>query len=135
MNENAFLNYTNFGRNDFRETFFQNIYKINPGELLVFDQKDKKFNINKLLNFNFNQKNYSEFDSKEIIRISIHDQLVSDVPIALSLSGGVDSNIIYSVMREKFMISPSDIFDDLNNYKHFSMMRRFTSDVSMSKLK
>ena len=31
---------------------------------------------------------------------TIQKQLISDVPSSLSLSGGVDSNIVYSVMRK-----------------------------------
>jgi len=102
MNEDAFLNYTNFGRNDLKETIFRGIFKLAPGELLIFDEKKTKYSINKFLKFNFEESNYSNVNIKDTIKETIKSQLISDVPIALSLSGGVDSNVIYSAMRERF---------------------------------
>ena len=102
LNENVLYHYSNFGRNDCKETIFKDIFKLMPGELLIFDEKKKNFSLNKLLNFNLEENNYSNSNIKKIIKDTIDSQLISDVPIALSLSGGVDSNIVYSVMREKF---------------------------------
>ena len=102
LNESVLRHYSNFGRNDLKETIFKDIYKLVPGELLIFDERKKNFLLQKLLNFNLETKNYSNSNIKKIIKDTIDSQLISDVPIALSLSGGVDSNVIYSVMREKF---------------------------------
>ena len=102
LNENVLYHYSNFGRNDCKETIFKNIFKLMPGELLIFDERKKNFLLNKLLKFNLEENNYSNLNIKEIIKDTIDSQLISDVPIALSLSGGVDSNIVYSVMRERF---------------------------------
>ena len=127
INENAFLNYTNFGRNDSKETFFKKIFKILPGELLVFDEKNKNFILKKILNFNFKKNNYSETESKQIIKNNLKSQLISDVPIALSLSGGVDSNVIYSVMREHFN-------NNFNIYSfYFKDYEKFNEDYRVAK--
>lgn len=102
INENVIWHYSNFGRNDLKETIFKGIFKLSPGELLIFDDKKKQYKLEKLLNFNFETTKFSNLNIKKIIKETVNSQLISDVPIALSLSGGVDSNIIYSVMREKF---------------------------------
>lgn len=102
LNEDAVHHYSNFGRNDLKETIFKNIYKLAPGELLVFEEENSKYSVKKFLKFNLQQNNYSNEDMKATIKQTIKSQLISDVPIALSLSGGVDSNVIYSAMREKF---------------------------------
>ncbi len=100
MNFNAFMNYANFGRNDLKETIFKDIFKLRPGELII-KSKDS-FSSQKFLNFDFSKKKLNNDEIKYDIKKQINNQLVSDVPLGLSLSGGVDSNVIYSVMREKF---------------------------------
>ena len=42
LNYKALISYSNFNRNDFRETFFQNIYKVLPGELIEVSNGDYK---------------------------------------------------------------------------------------------
>ena len=51
------------------------------------------------MKFCFSEKK-NKNETKKIINDSIKKQLISDVPTSLSLSGGVDSNIVYSVMRK-----------------------------------
>ena len=102
LNENVFFHYSNFGRNDLKETVFKHIFKLSPGELLIFDQVKKEYSLKKLLKFNLQKNDYSNLEIKNVIEKTINSQLISDVPLALSLSGGVDSNVIYSVMRKRF---------------------------------
>ena len=94
LNEKALNQYANFWHNDLSETIFKDIHKIQPGELITFQKNkiDKK----KILSFNFDSKINNP--KSEIERI-FSKQFVSDVPVALSLSGGVDSNLIFSIMN------------------------------------
>ena len=62
----------------------------------------KEYSLKKLLKFNLEKNDYSNLEIKNVIEKTINSQLISDVPLALSLSGGVDSNVIYSVMRKRF---------------------------------
>jgi asparagine synthase (glutamine-hydrolysing) len=93
LNLKAANYFNNFGYNDLNETFYKNVFKVLPGELLIY----KKNNLikKKFLNYNFNlSKKLSDEFIKEKIKDIIKKQTVSDVPIALSLSGGIDSNIL-----------------------------------------
>jgi asparagine synthase (glutamine-hydrolysing) len=92
LNYDALRSYANFNRNDYRETFFKNVYKVLPGELIIVSDGDYKRS--KLLNYNFENKDKYPNPSKEI-SYYFSRQFISDVPIALSLSGGIDSNIIF----------------------------------------
>jgi asparagine synthase (glutamine-hydrolysing) len=99
INLKALNFYYNFGRNDDSETIFKNIFKLLPGELLIFQNNEifKK----KYLNFNFTNEEPLKNEIKTIVKENIEKQFISDVPVALSLSGGVDSNVIFSIMRKK----------------------------------
>ena len=52
LNYEALNSYSNFNRNDYRETFFKNIFKVLPGEMIeVYNENYKR---TKILNFKFN---------------------------------------------------------------------------------
>lgn len=99
LNYDAVISYSNFNRNDYRETFFKNIFKVLPGELIQFSNGTLKRS--KILEFTFNKnKNQSELTSD--INYNFSNQFLSDVPVALSLSGGIDSNIIlHELLKNK----------------------------------
>ena len=91
LNYDAVNSYSNFNRNDYRETFFKNIFKVLPGELIEVHSGNYKRT--KILNFEFNKHN-NENKLRDDISVNFSKQILSDVPVALSLSGGVDSNIV-----------------------------------------
>lgn len=125
LNHNAINFYTNFGRNDDCETIFKGIFKLLPGELLIWNKN--KFSKKKILNINLSNKNKNNNDLKIIIERSINSQLVSDVPLGLSLSGGVDSNIVYSVMRKNIQ--------KFNIYSfYFKDYEKFNEDFRIAKV-
>ena len=91
LNYDAINSYSNFNKNDYRETFFKNIFKVLPGELIeICNGNLKRSNF---LNYEFkNDKNENDINNE--ITKNFSNQFLSDVPVALSLSGGVDSNIL-----------------------------------------
>ena len=98
INKPIFNYYSNLGRNDNSETIFKDIFKLMPGELLILNNNIVEKQI--YLKFEFSCKNNDNDSIKQVVSNTIENQLVSDVPISLSLSGGVDSNIVYSIMRK-----------------------------------
>ena len=124
INEKAFRFYSNFGRNDDVETIFKGVFKLLPGELLIFENNE--ISKRKILNIELRSSNLGNHQIKKIIEDSVESQLVSDVPIALSLSGGVDSNVVYSIMRKK-----------LNNFNiysfYFKDYEKFNEDFNVAK--
>ena len=53
INTDAVKFYANFSRNDLKETFYKNIFKVLPGELITIENNELKKN---LLTFNFHRK-------------------------------------------------------------------------------
>lgn len=102
INLDAANYFINFAYNNLNETFYKNIFKVLPGELIIF--KNKSIIKEKFLKFSF-FKDRSEKFLKEKVEHIIKKQAISDVPISLSLSGGIDSNMLLS-----------NIDKDLNTY-------------------
>ena len=124
INQRAFIFYSNFGRNDDVETIFKGVFKLLPGELLIFENNG--ISKRKLLNIELKSDNLGNHQIKKIIEDSIESQLVSDVPLALSLSGGVDSNVVYSIMRKKL--------SNFNIYSfYFKDYEKFNEDFNIAK--
>ena len=84
------------------KTYYKNVYKMLPGHRVIFDIKSKRIVKDSdywKLNVNSNQaseRKQSDIveELKELIKVSVREQMIADVPVGTFLSGGVDSSII-----------------------------------------
>ena len=84
-------------------TGFKNIKKLLPGHCLTF--KDHKFEIRRYWGINPHEdynKNDRDAENKlnKLLYDSVKLQMVSDVPVGILLSGGLDSSIIAALMQK-----------------------------------
>ena len=99
LNYQGLHEYLHFGSTLGETTFYKGIYKLKPGSIMSFDIEHNKYNINCFnLNYDINDSSDS-FDSavekiKYLLDKSVKSQLISDVPVGIFLSGGIDSAAI-----------------------------------------
>ncbi len=84
-------------------TIFKYIKKLQPAHYLIF--KNNKLEIKKYYNLPINELNYSFKEAKELVKEkfdqAVKRQLISDKPLGLFLSGGIDSTAILGSMSRE----------------------------------
>lgn len=89
------------------KTIFSGIKKLRPGHFIIFEKnqiREKKY---WELNYQGLRSKFSFSDEMEVVekltdmlRDSVKRRLVSDVPLGVFLSGGIDSSMIVALMKE-----------------------------------
>lgn len=94
------------------KTYYRNVYKLLPGYHLEFDIRNKrivkksaywKLKINETQSAQRKQSDLIE-ELRYLIKQSVREQMIADVPVGTFLSGGVDSSI---VTYEGCLINPN----------------------------
>ena len=107
-NDNAIFRYLNSEYHEHvKETFYKNIFKIKPGHYLIvrkskivekqFWKFEKKFEKIILPKKEEEKKEYINF----LINKAVENSMVSDVPISIASSGGLDSSILQILAHKK----------------------------------
>jgi asparagine synthase (glutamine-hydrolysing) len=108
INKKALPFYFRFGYIPAPMTIFENTFKLKPGHYLKYDIKSKEikeikyWDIKKFYEKNKLQKNESTIKSelKDILKDSFSLRMISDVPVGVFLSGGVDSSLVASMIQK-----------------------------------
>lgn len=84
------------------KTYYKNVYKLLPGHRMTFEIRSKRIvkdsaywrlKINETQGAQRNQKDLIE-ELRYLVRESVEEQMIADVPVGTFLSGGVDSSIV-----------------------------------------
>lgn len=104
IKESSLNEYLSLGVVTSPNTLFEEIYKVRPSEVIIFDI-DKEISI-KSKNLYWELQQYSnnkDFDAKKFYKIlndSLKKRLIADVPVANLLSGGIDSTLLLKLTSE-----------------------------------
>ncbi|PIN86282.1 asparagine synthase (glutamine-hydrolyzing) [Candidatus Woesearchaeota archaeon CG10_big_fil_rev_8_21_14_0_10_44_13] len=133
VNLNGLHKFMNFNYIFGGETLFRGIFKLNPGHCLVYDIKTKKHRIGKYWELKIEKTDHPEDyyvgRIREGLSESIRMQLVSDVPLGVFLSGGIDSSSIVALMSEfddiekpikTYAVGFNEPWDELHDAKRVS---------------
>ncbi len=123
----------------FPDTSFKNIKQIPPAHYLVYDLQKNKLILTKYWDpcKAENKKSFTnDYDSlkqelKSLLESSLSSQLVSDVPLGVFLSGGIDSSILASLAAQysknklktytvTFKDNGMELYDESSNAKKIS---------------
>ena len=99
ISKSSILDYLSYSYIPAPKSIFEHIYKIEVGEELVFNLEKFTFYKNKYWHLEKSENINNYINSKklnEILTSSVKNQMISDVPVGVFLSGGLDSSIIAS---------------------------------------
>ncbi len=102
ININALNCYFRLGYVTGEETIWKGIKRLLPGNTLVFSKgKEKRIISNKQISIP-TLKNVEDAKSyiPNLLKEVLEEQMISDVPVGLFLSGGIDSNLLLSLMSD-----------------------------------
>ena len=96
----SYFNFENWPQG---QSMFDNIHALKPGEILTCNKNEIVSKQIKLSYNNANSKNNVDCYSKvrKVVENSVEFHLMSDVPIATYLSGGIDSSLITLLAAQK----------------------------------
>ena len=83
-------------------TPYKNVHELRPGNMIQFDLSNKQSEAINYYTLNFiSDKSVSEKEaverSRQLMQESVERNLIADVPLGITLSGGVDSSLILSM--------------------------------------
>ena len=115
------------------DTGFEKIRKLRPGSYEKYDLKGNLITNNHYWELSEISTEKAIKNSKEIndeIKTSINQHLVSDVPVGLFYSGGIDSSIILTETRSE--IAPFTIKSSEEDYKQAGMTSDYNYAVNIA---
>jgi asparagine synthase (glutamine-hydrolysing) len=124
------------------DTVFKNIYKLPPGHILIY--VDSRITVLPYWNLlehaqEFQEKRVTEDEYRKLLKKSVELRLMSDVPLGVYLSGGIDSSTLVALITEiskrptntYSIVFPGETVDESNfsrrvsnyfNTTHFEMV-------------
>lgn len=134
IDNTAIYDYLNYLYIPAPKCYYKNVYKLLPGYRMIFDIKSKRIIKNSAywkLHVNTNQASERKQDElieelKFLIRESVNEQMIADVPVGTFLSGGVDSSIVtYEGNRINPQLQSFSIGFTQNDYNELRYARKF----------
>lgn len=117
FHRSALLDYFLFGAmhpSASAETHFQHISQILPGHYCTFDFSRWEMKSSAYFDWHHPPKSFAGHDQQqdlvEVLRNSVSSRLVSDRPVALLLSGGIDSSLLLSVLYSENLQDQVKVF-------------------------
>lgn len=103
FNENILSAYLCFNSTPTEETFFKNVYRVQPGTYIKYNNGEKK--INKYFKIKFDTTNESIEEYAEKIHKAMEESIkyhkIADVEVGSLLSSGIDSSYVVSLAKPK----------------------------------
>ena len=138
VNEEAIYHYLSFLTVNAPNTFFANISKLEAGTYLTYSkegmEKTKYWDVADAINTNI-EDSYDEATEniKEKLIRSMKYRNVSDVPIAVALSGGVDSsmNLLFSAKDNPNINAINLEYETRHDFNESENARRFSKELKV----
>lgn len=132
LNIEALTEYLMFRYVSDGETLLKHVRNIHPGTYIRID----KNSLNEIRYWNIggiNTEKYDDFYLKHLLKKSIKRRIVSDVPVGIQLSGGVDSSLLAALLNdERYTFNSYGIIFDNRQFSEELYMRMVDTKLGIS---
>lgn len=133
LNQKVIAPYLEFGFNPISETFFKNVYCLEPGTILKFQNNEitteKYYNVD----FKTDNNNFKQIVNRieKVMEDSIKHHLISDTEIGAFLSSGIDSSYIVSVAKPNKTYT---VDYDAKRYSEIEYAKQLTQKIGIKNI-
>lgn len=103
LNKEMLGAYLTFSFTPGERTFFKDVYKLGPGNYMVYDLEENTYQVERYFKpeFSKTEKSYEEMvdEISKAMKDSVKYHLISDVEVGSFLSSGIDSSYLVSMAR------------------------------------
>ncbi len=101
LNKSILAAYLSFSFTPTSETFFKNVYRLDPGTSITIQENQLKIDKYFKLEFNENKKEFNKSveEIASIMKDSVNHHLLSDVEVGSFLSSGIDSSYLVALAK------------------------------------
>lgn len=97
------------------DTGFENVYKVKPGQYIELEKNGSELQVSKTQYWTPTHKPNTKKSLDQIVGDAVNSHTVSDVPVGLFYSGGIDSTVILTELNDA--ISPFIVARNEDSYK------------------
>lgn len=103
LNKEMLGAYLTFSFTPGNRTFFEGVYKLEPGHYMMYDLKENTYQVDRYFKLDFanTEKSYETMvdEISTVMKDSVKHHLISDVEVGSFLSSGIDSSYLVSLAR------------------------------------
>ena len=129
-----------------QNSFFKDIYQVKQGSYLSIDTTNFKIKKYQYWNLDKIKSSKKKFNLEQLIINSVKNQMISDVPLTISLSGGLDSSIIayevskirnknssFSFCSKNFLFNEEREIDKISKKFNFKSHKIYPNSINLEK--
>ncbi|MEW5693624.1 MAG: asparagine synthase (glutamine-hydrolyzing) [Candidatus Hydrogenedentota bacterium] len=120
LNYSALSEYVKYQLTFDNKTFIRNIFKVRPGEFVIYDIRKNRIKFQRYFDYNELLKSGHEpslLKMRKLLYKVVNESTISDVPITTFVSGGIDSSTITAIVKPEVAYHCNFSFQDCNETK------------------